>query len=588
MKIKLLSLFSGIGAFEKALDRLNIDYELVNYCEIDKYASKSYSLVHGVPESKNLGDITKVDTSKFPKDIDLITYGFPCQDISLAGKQQGFTHEDGTTTRSGLFFEALRIIEDTKPRIAIAENVKNLVSKKFSKEFQIVLDSLDKAGYNSYYQVLNAKDYGIPQNRERVFIISIRKDIDPYNFLQPFEFPKPIKLEKRLKDMLEEQVDEKYYLSDAMMNYVLANGTKNYIKPVEIDNEVARTINTTPTSHRSGIDNFVSEQYHETGEPMTTEEVLKIKNKTKQGYLEATEGDGINISGRMQYQRGNVQKGMAQTLKASGIDVGVVVGSTQKNAYVGTTEGVSPTLTEAMGKGGGHVPMVSEKGSSYLRNFGSKGKLQDSDGISCTLLADMGTGGGNVPLVKDNLWTKTQAKMITEDLNVKRYINSNKIDQFNEGQVADISFPNGYDKGNRVHDECPTINAATTQTSFIVKVKDKAENVIPLYKETKALKETIEQNELEQGKVLNLDLYNRATYENSQTITDGKHNSQRLFDGLRIRKLTPKECWRLMGFEDSDFAKVDGILSNTQLYKQAGNSIVVDVLMYLLKELFKE
>lgn len=588
MKIKLLSLFSGIGAFEKALDRLNIDYELVNYCEIDKYASKSYSLVHGVPESKNLGDITKVDTSKFPKDIDLITYGFPCQDISLAGKQQGFTHEDGTTTRSGLFFEALRIIEDTKPRIAIAENVKNLVSKKFSKEFRIVLDSLDKAGYNSYYQVLNAKDYGIPQNRERVFIISIRKDIDPYNILQPFEFPRPIKLEKRLKDMLEEQVDEKYYLSDAMMNYVLANGTKNYIKPVEIDNEVARTINTTPTSHRSGIDNFVSEQYHETGEPMTTEEVLKIKNKTKQGYLEATEGDGINISGRMQYQRGNVQKGMAQTIKASGIDVGVVVGSTQKNAYVGTTEGVSPTLTEAMGKGGGHVPMVSEKGSSYLRNFGSKGKLQDNNGISCTLLADMGTGGGNVPLVKDNLWTKTQAKMITEDLNVKRYINSNKIDQFNEGQVADISFPNGYDKGNRVHDECPTINATTTQTSFIVKVKDKVGNEFPLYKDTKALKETIETNEFKEGKVLNLDLYNHLTNKNSQTITDGKHNSQRLFDGLRIRKLTPKECWRLMGFEDSDFAKVDGILSNTQLYKQAGNSIVVDVLMYLLKELFKE
>ena len=591
--MKIVSLFSGIGAFEKALDRLNIDYELVNYCEIDKYASQSYSLVHEVPESKNLGDITKVDTSKFPKDIDLITYGFPCQDISLAGKQQGFTHEDGTTTRSGLFFEALRIIEDTKPRIAIAENVKNLVSKKFSKEFQIVLDSLDKAGYNSYYQVLNSKDYGIPQNRERVFIVSIRKDIDPYNILQPFEFPRPIKLEKRLKDMLEEVVDEKYYLSDAMMNYVLANGTKNYIKPVEIDNEVARTINTTPTSHRSGIDNFISEQYHETGEPMTTEEVkliqaatlkggkwdkinescrrvydeegisptihtcqggntepkILIKNATQQGYLEATEGDGININGRMQYQRGNVQKGMAQTLKASGIDVGVVVGS------------------------------------SYLRNFGSKGKLQDNDGVSCTLLADMGTGGGNVPLVKDTLWTETQAKMITEDLNVKRYINSDKIDQFNEGQVADISFPNGYDKGNRVHDECPTINTTTTQSSFVVKVKDKVGNEIPLYKETKALKETIEQNELEEGKALNLDLYNRATYENSQTLTEPHHNSQRLFDGLRIRKLTPKECWRLMGFEDSDFDKVDGKLSNTQLYKQAGNSIVVDVLMAIFQRL---
>ena len=168
--MKLLSLFSGIGAFEKALDNLGIEYELVNYCEIDKHASLSYSLIHNVSESKNLGDITKVDTSKFPKDIDLITYGFPCQDISLAGKQQGFQKDDGSTTRSGLFFEALRIIEDTKPRIAIAENVKNLVSNKFNKEFNIVLNSLEKAGYNSYFEVLNSKDFGIPQNREREYL----------------------------------------------------------------------------------------------------------------------------------------------------------------------------------------------------------------------------------------------------------------------------------------------------------------------------------------------------------------------------------------------------------------------------------
>ena len=176
--MKVLSFFSGIGAFEKALDRLEIPYELVAYCEIDKYASKSYSEIHGVPESMNLGDITKVDEKSLPKDIDLITYGFPCQDISLAGKQKGLFNEDGSQTRSGLFFDALRIIEETKPKVAIAENVKNLVSKKFKEQFRIVLDSLEAAGYNNYWQVLNAKDYGIPQNRERVFIVSIRKDID--------------------------------------------------------------------------------------------------------------------------------------------------------------------------------------------------------------------------------------------------------------------------------------------------------------------------------------------------------------------------------------------------------------------------
>ena len=207
-RMKLLSLFSGIGAFEKALDRLEIPYELIAYCEIDKYASKSYSAIHGVPESMNLGDITKVDEKELPKDIDLVTYGFPCQDISLAGKQKGLFNDDGSQTRSGLFFEALRIIEETQPRVAIAENVKNLTSKKFSEQFKIVLESLEQAGYNNYWQVLNAKDYGIPQNRERVFIVSIRKDIDT----GCFRFPKGFPLKLRLKDLLEDVVDEKYYI----------------------------------------------------------------------------------------------------------------------------------------------------------------------------------------------------------------------------------------------------------------------------------------------------------------------------------------------------------------------------------------
>ena len=208
--MKLLSLFSGIGAFEKALDKLGIPYELVAFCEIDKYAAKSYQAIHGVPESMNLGDITKVDEKQLPKDIDLITYGFPCQDISIAGAQKGLFNADGTQTRSGLFFEALRIIEETQPRVAIAENVKNLTGKKFADQFRLVLESLEQAGYNNYWQVLNAKDFGIPQNRERVFIVSIRKDVDNGTFRFPEGFP----LELRLKDVLEDEVDERYYLSD--------------------------------------------------------------------------------------------------------------------------------------------------------------------------------------------------------------------------------------------------------------------------------------------------------------------------------------------------------------------------------------
>lgn len=220
--LRVLSLFSGIGAFEKALERLNIEHEVLAYCEIDKYASKAYSIIHDIPESKNLKDVTKVDILDIDETVDLITYGFPCQDISTAGKQKGFVDEEGNRTRSGLFFEALRIIDDYRPKFAIAENVKALVGKKFTEEFNTVLESLEEVGYNNYYSVLNAKDFGIPQNRERVFIISIRKDID-----KGFTFPQPVPLEIRLKDILEDQVDESFYLSDDRIEKLIEHRRRN-------------------------------------------------------------------------------------------------------------------------------------------------------------------------------------------------------------------------------------------------------------------------------------------------------------------------------------------------------------------------
>ena len=214
-KLKVLSLFSGIGAFEKALEREKIPHEVVAYCEIDKFASKSYSTIHNIPESLNLGDISKVDTSAIPE-CDLVTYGFPCQDISVAGLQKGIKANE---TRSGLLYEALRIIEAKKPKYAIAENVKNLVGKRFKGDFEQLLALLDDMGYNSYWQVLNAKDYGIPQNRERVFVISIRKDIDT----KTFSFPEKQKLTLCLRDMLEETVDSKYFLTGKYDSIVKVN-----------------------------------------------------------------------------------------------------------------------------------------------------------------------------------------------------------------------------------------------------------------------------------------------------------------------------------------------------------------------------
>ena len=321
--IKLLSLFSGIGAFEKALHNIGVNYELVNYCEIDKFASKSYSLIHNVDESKNLIDVTKVDTSKLPDDIDLITYGFPCQDISIAGKQNGFEDNDGNRTRSGLFFEALRIIEDTKPKVAIAENVKALTSKRFAKEFKTVLKSLDEAGYNCYWKVLNAKNYGIPQNRDRVFIVSIRKDIDNFEF----HFPQPIELKLRLKDFLESDVDEKYYLSDKLEIYVLGNAVNKQLKDMYnrenayLNKDISYTINTN-SIRRVGDTNYICEGIDE---EIQVKDFLKIKEATKKGYSEAYAGDYVNIQfPNSKTRRGRVGNGIANTLLTSK-ENGVVV-----------------------------------------------------------------------------------------------------------------------------------------------------------------------------------------------------------------------------------------------------------------------
>lgn len=204
--IKVLSLFSGIGAFERAANNRRIKNEIVNYCEIDKYASYAYSILHKVEEYKNLWDVCKVDGNKF-KDIDLITYGFPCQDISLAGERKGILKGK---TKSGLMYEALRIIEESKPKIAIAENVKNLVSKMFINDFNSFINELERLGYNSYFKVLNGIEYGSPHSRERVFVVSIRKDID----LGTFKFKEPSNKLISLNSITEAIVDEKYYCKD--------------------------------------------------------------------------------------------------------------------------------------------------------------------------------------------------------------------------------------------------------------------------------------------------------------------------------------------------------------------------------------
>lgn len=208
-KLRVLSLFSGIGAFEEGLKSLNIAHEVVGFSEIDKYAIEAYSVIHGVSKDLNLGDVSKIDINTIP-DCDLVTYGFPCTNISVAGLQEGIVQGE---TASGLLFEALKIIKNKQPKYAIAENVKALVGKKFKDDFQKLLNTLSALGYNSYYEVMNAKDYGGVQGRERIFIVSIRKDIDDGKF----EFPKPFESNYTLADILEDEVDDKYTVPRSMI-----------------------------------------------------------------------------------------------------------------------------------------------------------------------------------------------------------------------------------------------------------------------------------------------------------------------------------------------------------------------------------
>lgn len=237
--LKLLSLFSGIGSFEKALTRQNISYELVNYCEINKYASKAYSLIHNVKESLNLWDVRNVSRENVNGDVDAMTWGFPCTDLSNAGLQKGFVDEEGNVTRSGLYYEGIRILKMLKPKFSIIENVKALISKKFSKEYNIILSDLEEAGYNTYSICYNATDFDVAQHRERVFIVSIRKDIDTNEFnLLPVISNKLVKL----KDFLVHcEIEDKYYLKDSTMakfkEKLSINSKTNIISVGQVSND---------------------------------------------------------------------------------------------------------------------------------------------------------------------------------------------------------------------------------------------------------------------------------------------------------------------------------------------------------------
>lgn len=212
--LKIIHLFSGLGAPEKALKKLGFNLDDKKCCEIDKYAYKAYCALHG--DTFNFGDITQVREEDIKDNADLLVYGFCCQDISSCGLKEGFAK--GSGTRSSLLWEVEKFIRASKPKYLLMENVKNLVSKKFIGQFNNWLSLLEELGYKNYWKVLNAKDYGIPQNRERVFCVSIKKDLN-----QDFTFPEKQELKLKLQDILEKEVDKKYFWPKDKTLIIVAN-----------------------------------------------------------------------------------------------------------------------------------------------------------------------------------------------------------------------------------------------------------------------------------------------------------------------------------------------------------------------------
>lgn len=257
-KLRVFEAFAGIGTQSMSLKRVGIDFEVVGVAEIDPNAIISYAAIRNVDltkevslsyeemykllESKNVGYDFKAKKVKLPRnlkditrlyladkgiknygdillinphelpDFDLFTYSFPCQDLSISGKQRGMSEG----TRSGQIYECEKIISVKKPKYTLLENVKNLVGKKFKPDFDKWIEWLESQGYSNYWQVLNAKDYGVPQNRERVFVVSILGE-------GAYEFPEPFPLEVKLKDILEDEVDEKYFLSTKLLEGFIAH-----------------------------------------------------------------------------------------------------------------------------------------------------------------------------------------------------------------------------------------------------------------------------------------------------------------------------------------------------------------------------
>ena len=560
-------------------------WELVNFCEFDKYATKSYCAIHNVDESKNLGDITKVDETELDN-FNMICGGSPCQDFSVAGKQKGsvwtckdcvddngkhFEYNPLTVhwskrdccpncgskniekTRSSLLVEYLRVVRSNRPNFGIYENVKNIVGKQFKDTtFKLFTDELEEYGYNVYWKVLNAKNYGIPQNRERVYLLFIKKDLDNGKF----EFPEPFDNGLRLKDLLEDEVDEKFYISDEKVERFITNlNDKNSLlyDPCQVKREGK------------------SREYSEYAPTLTSRDYK----------------DPRLVNENVVRQVGNISD----------------CNGAWDNPQVGRVydvSGCSPTLNTC--SGGGHEPKVItgiDKSYNNPKFIETANCITSREDRGVSNRESEGTAVLETPNISycldSNYYKGTTIEQYMNKHRRQLIVENNKVAirqatkqgyiECEVGGIADLYYPDSKTRRERVQDNgntCPTITATETG---ICKIE-------PKERFFKQALETLNENDCKPGDTINA--FNKHVDKTgfSTTLTTRPEGFKTAIlpvtDNIRIRKLTPRETFRLMGFSDEDFdaAQKAGV-SNSQLYKQAGNSIVVDVLYYIYVELYK-
>lgn len=533
--LRLVELFAGIGSQTQALKNIGVPHRVVAISEIDKNAIKSYMALHG--ETINLGDIREI---KELPEADFWTYSFPCQDISVAGHGAGI--KEGT--RSGLLLEVERLLKKaaergTLPKYLLLENVKNLVGKKFKADFDSWLSFLSSLGYTNYWQVLNAKDYGIPQHRERVFCVSIRGEH------KPFIFPEKRELTLRLKDMIDEHVDERYYLKESTIRSI-----------------VTSKFNSRRDSIRRPSDYAYCLRARDCYEPQCVQvgEVVGDKwEKMHEMSRRVFQPDGLSPTVHCA-GGGNTELKIAEDF---------ILGGLQEH-QVPRTDGVSPTLTEAMGKGGGQTPIIvamrgrnPENPSDRTPGISLKQRLEVNEKGLCNALTTV---------QKDNL-------VMDGDYISRKY--GEFIDD--NGYIPEMFV--AYNK-QEIHDVAPTLTGQCTCASGSSAVL-KLEKPIKVKVATKQGYE-----EATAGDYVNITFPSSKTKRGrvgkgvAQTLTCGDGNAV-ITENVRIRKLTPRECLRLMGWKDDQIDKIAAArVSSTQQYRQAGNGIVVQVLEAIFKALF--